>query len=441
MAKRKRNNTMQKRWMYGLFGLGALIVLAIVLILVRTNLETDEVVAYVNGEAITFKEFEQIKASVGMAGLVADDSMVLEQLINQKLIIQEAKALGITVEPEEFNTTLSAYFAQTGMTKQEIVSMLESQGISFEDFEHDVLERLIIYKYINQTIMPKVDTDDGALLEYYTSNIEAFFVPEMVEASHILVNSSELAEELLARLVAGEPFAELAQQYSTDISAEMDGWLGWFAYESMIPSFSEAAFSLQPGELSDIVQTQFGYHIILLLNRTESATIEFDDVKPQIRAFVEAEKQTELLMEEITRLNEAADIKIMLPDSKSSFEFTDDEVCLSEGKPIVRLYTTSTCPHCAWIKPAFSAVVSEYEGFIDAAIWELDTGDNLLTTDIETQVPAAEKARFFEYSPQGAVPAFVFGCAYSRVGNAYETSNQLQKEASEFRVVLDSLII
>jgi thiol-disulfide isomerase/thioredoxin len=125
-----------------------------------------------------------------------------------------------------------------------------------------------------------------------------------------------------------------------------------------------------------------------------------------------------------------------------TFRKTGDSICTVDGKPIVRLYSTTRCPHCVWIKETYDSVASEYmnAGKIAAHHWELDTKDDTLTENIETEVPAEERIIYQKYNPQGSVPTFVFGCRYVRVGNAYERANNLTAERQEFRNVIEALI-
>jgi len=118
------------------------------------------------------------------------------------------------------------------------------------------------------------------------------------------------------------------------------------------------------------------------------------------------------------------------------------DMCAIDGKPIVRLYSTTWCPHCVWIKPTFDRVVQEYvaQGKIIAYHWEMDTGDNTLTAQVETSVPENEQAIFSAMSPNGNVPAFLFGCSYYRLGNGYEQTKDLNAEENEFRAIIEDLI-
>jgi len=129
------------------------------------------------------------------------------------------------------------------------------------------------------------------------------------------------------------------------------------------------------------------------------------------------------------------------PDIKT-FKAIEGPVETIDGKPVIRLFSTTWCPHCIWIKPTFDRVVKEYAdaGKIVAHHWEMDTGDDTLTPEIETSVPASEQAVFQKFNPNNTIPTFVFGGKYYRIGNGYEQQQNLTAEEKEFRAVIDELI-
>lgn len=128
--------------------------------------------------------------------------------------------------------------------------------------------------------------------------------------------------------------------------------------------------------------------------------------------------------------------------SLTSFQEAEGEICKDAGKPIVRLFTTTWCPHCVWIQETFDSVVKEYvrAGKIVAHHWELDTGDDSLTAEKETGAPASEEAIYRKFNPRGSIPTFVFGCKYFRIGNAHEREQDLEAEAADFRAVIEELL-
>ncbi|MFA6422044.1 MAG: hypothetical protein WCV92_01435 [Candidatus Buchananbacteria bacterium] len=131
------------------------------------------------------------------------------------------------------------------------------------------------------------------------------------------------------------------------------------------------------------------------------------------------------------------------PSTSSTFRVNNNsEICQEDGKPVVYLFSTSNCSHCLWIKDTFDKIVRRYvaSGKIKAYHYDLDSGDDLLTSETEKLVPKEAFAVFNEFNPGGGVPTFVFGCKYYRIGNGYEQNSDLNAEANEFEIILNKLI-
>jgi len=137
----------------------------------------------------------------------------------------------------------------------------------------------------------KVTVSPADVERYYNQNIQQFQQPEQVHASHILLKTEgkneedvrKRAEEVLKKAKAGEDFAALAKQYSEDTSKDQGGDLGFFGKGRMVPEFETAAFSMQPGQISDLVKSQYGYHIIKVMERKAASTTPLDQVRAQIQ--------------------------------------------------------------------------------------------------------------------------------------------------------------
>jgi hypothetical protein len=117
-------------------------------------------------------------------------------------------------------------------------------------------------------------------------------------------------------------------------------------------------------------------------------------------------------------------------------------ICTEDGRPVVRLYSATSCPRSGWIRETFDGVAGEYmdRGEIVAHHWELDVADDTLTGAAEGSVPAGEVRVYEQFSPEHFVPAFVFGCKYYRIGNGYESEDDLEAEEKEFREIIDSML-
>jgi thiol-disulfide isomerase/thioredoxin len=123
-------------------------------------------------------------------------------------------------------------------------------------------------------------------------------------------------------------------------------------------------------------------------------------------------------------------------------EKAEAEICTEDGKPVVYLFSTTWCPHCKWIRETFNSTVKEAvdAGKIKAYHWAVDIGDDELTDEEEETVPPSHLAVYREFNPRGSIPTFVFGCKYFRIGNGYETQNDLESEKAEFEALIEDLI-
>lgn len=142
------------------------------------------------------------------------------------------------------------------------------------------------------------------------------------------------------------------------------------------------------------------------------------------------------------RENETIDPSEIEPSSIETFESVSGDICREDGKPVIRMFSTTWCSHCQWVAETYDAVVKMYveEGLIVAYHWEMDTGDDMLTPSVEQGVPDTEMAVFDEFNPQESIPTFVFGCKYFRVGTGYEGEDDLESEAAEFKAIIEELI-
>ena len=233
------------------------------------------VVASVDGEKITKDEVYNLMVS-------QYGSSVVETLINNKVIELEGEKEGIEVSKKEINAELDNFIKSYG-GEETFNSALEASGISLADFKKDIENYLIVEKILGK----EIEITEDEMKEYFEENKESFNEEEQVQASHILVEDEKTAKEVLEKLNAGEDFAELAKEYSTDEgSAEEGGDLGYFAYGDMVEEFSEAAFKLKEGEISEPVKSEYGYHIIKVTGKKEAKEATFEDHKEEIKTIL-----------------------------------------------------------------------------------------------------------------------------------------------------------
>ena len=117
-------------------------------------------------------------------------------------------------------------------------------------------------------------------------------------------------------------------------------------------------------------------------------------------------------------------------------------ICTENDKPIIRMFSTTWCPHCRWAKDPFAQAVDGYvkQGKIVAHNWEIDVKDDTLTSTNEGSIPESENAVYNEFNPKGSIPTFVFGCKYYRIGSGHEIEDDKDAERREFEAVIEQLL-
>lgn len=235
----------------------------------------EEVVAEVGNEKVSKEELYNVL--VKQYG-----NSTLDNLITSKLIQQEAEKENITVSQKEIDEELNILINNYG-GEEVFTQAIEASGVSMEDVERDISDYILTEKLIE----PRIEVTEEEMKSYFDENKESFAQAEQVRASHILVENEETAKEVREKLDAGEDFAELAKEYSTDTSnAESGGDLGYFERGQMVPEFEEVAFAMEIDEISESVKTDYGYHIIKVVDKKEAAEANFEESKEEIKDIV-----------------------------------------------------------------------------------------------------------------------------------------------------------
>jgi peptidyl-prolyl cis-trans isomerase C len=275
-----------------------------------------DVIARVNGENVTRQEFEEFVQNLeGRAGgpVPAEQRdqvyrRVLDQIVGYKLLQQEAKARNVAVPDAEVEARIGEIKKQFPSEDVFMQTLIERK-MTLEQIRADARQDMAIGKMIEAEIATRAAVKPEQVQEFYEKNPDQFKQGERVRASHILVSVPEgadaaaktqartKAEQLLKDVKAGKDFAALAKEHSQDPGSAVNGGdLGFFEQGQMVGPFNDAAFSMQPGATSDLVETQFGYHIIRVAEKQAARTIPLDDVRPQVEQFLQnrnREEQTE----------------------------------------------------------------------------------------------------------------------------------------------------
>ncbi len=163
-------------------------------------------------------------------------------------------------------------------------------------------KKTILQQYTMQKLLEDVQVTDEDVETYYEANKASYKAGATAKASHILVNEEEEINMVKSKIEGGLDFAEAAGKYSTCPSKERGGDLGSFEKGRMVPEFEEVAFTQEIGVVSEPVKTQFGYHLILVEERSEESTKSLEEVAPQIRQEMTYQKQTDVYRAEVDKL-------------------------------------------------------------------------------------------------------------------------------------------
>jgi foldase protein PrsA len=290
--------------------------------MVRVNPEVDNntIVAKVAGEEVKKEEFKKVfeifknqyEQQFGTEvwdqeiegrkfGEVAKEKL-LDMLIDEKLQMKKAADIGISATDDEVNSEVEKakkYFD----TEEKFNEYLKGQNMDLEYFKQSVKKELIINK-LTDKLTANVAVTDEEVKVYYDTHQSEFM---SVKASHVLLDTKEEAEKILARAKAGENFAELAKQNSKDPSAkENSGDLDYFRHGDMVQPFETAAFALKPGEISEVVQTDFGFHVIKV---DDNKLDKFEDVKEQLKASMLSDKKSTEYEKSLVEMRKSANIE------------------------------------------------------------------------------------------------------------------------------------
>lgn len=286
------------------------------------------VVAKVNGTPIAKSDLvrlaDQLHAQIPTMPETADFyRKVLDQLVSNRLLVDEAKAAGITAADDEVNKQLGDL--KSRMTPEKYQEELKKEGLTEADLLKQTRETIEVQKFVDAKVVNDVTVSDQQVKAFYDQNPDKLKRPERLHVRHILINAKDAspadkqkarakADDLLAKLKAGGDFAKLAEESSDDPGSKQHGGeLPWFSKGQMVPPFEAAAFALkQPNDLSPVVETQFGFHIIQLIEHQDAGLVPFDEVKARIAGFLKQQQQREKFLDHVKALKAKSKIETFI---------------------------------------------------------------------------------------------------------------------------------
>ena len=295
----------------------------------------DRIVAVVNQDIITLSEVEKW-AGPFKEEIQTEDRLerrervleiyrkVLEKLIEEKLIDQEVKRSGVKVTSKEIEGALEEVKRRNAATQEDLEKALANEGLTLEAYKKEIEKRLQRMKLINWAVKVESQAGEREWRDFYQKNIDRYRSNESYRPSQILflvpkgATPEEIreirkkCEKVLEKVKGGEDFGEMVLLYSEDISAKDRGDLGYFKKGELLPEFEKEALRLQVGEVSGIIRTNFGFHVIKLLDRKGGTPPPFEEVMEKVKADYYEKEMEKAFQQFLSTLKEKSVIEIKL---------------------------------------------------------------------------------------------------------------------------------
>ncbi|HOP40315.1 MAG TPA: peptidylprolyl isomerase [Geobacteraceae bacterium] len=286
----------------------------------------------VNGDPITTydlaKEQEALARNIKESGdpVPGTDQLrqvALESLINKKLIEQKIQELGIKISDDEINKAIEDVKKTNNISEEKLLAALAARGISFDDYKAQLKEQLERLRLISVEVRSKIQIGEKEIREYYNEHADKFQVDEAFHVRQIFfaipsgvdqaqkLKVEEKAKKVLSEAKGGADFAELAKKHSDDLSGRDGGDLGFLKRGDLIREIGSALSGLKPGEVSGLIRTSAGIHIMKLEEYRKGQQRDFDSVKREIEDLLYRQKSEERFSQWLDGLRKNAAIEIL----------------------------------------------------------------------------------------------------------------------------------
>ena len=293
-----------------------------------------EVVAQVNGGKVTreifVRSFSNLKNQMQSIGRTVTEENVeavkrnlLESIVNTELLYQESENKKMTIDEKEILAQYAQIRSQF-QTEEEFNTSLAHELYTADELKLEIRKGKMINSLLEADVYITIKVTEDDAKKFYDENASAYRQPETLKARHILIKLEQNADseavakaedqmkEIVKKQKEGIDFTELAKQYSEGPSAPNGGDLGFFPRGAMVPEFDKAAFALKPGEVSSVVRTQFGLHLIKVEDAREAGVRKFTEVKDSVIQRLEMMERRKVLEGYISKLREKAEIKTFI---------------------------------------------------------------------------------------------------------------------------------
>jgi peptidyl-prolyl cis-trans isomerase SurA len=305
----------------------------------------DRVVAKVNGEIITLSTVEervavakqQLKAAGNPSKLTEKEIVkkTLNSIIEEKLQLQEANKSGLEVDDESVENAFKDIRKRNNITEEQMKEMLEAEGRTMEQYKEVIRDQILVTKVVQFRMGKSANSTPKQIKRYYYDHQKEYWQPRQPFVRHILFIVDENASpekrqlkkikinEILRQIRAGNDFSEMAIKYSEDVTASSGGEIGLLKKGILVPEFEEVAFSLKPGEISDVVESRYGYHIIKVDRVIPGKAKPLDEVKEQIEQVLQFKNRQERYQKWMDEAKSGAMIQTTLFQDENSIDSPD----------------------------------------------------------------------------------------------------------------------
>jgi parvulin-like peptidyl-prolyl isomerase len=290
------------------------------------GLTVDRVLATVGNETITFADYQQfIKGLGNTEHSDAIDETLFKKLIEEKIILNEAKRKGIDATDSEIDQEIEEFKEQSGLSQKDFETLLKEEDMNILSFRNLMKDKIMILKLISEDVDSKVVVMDKEVEDFYTANKKSFInSPETVEIEAIFLRLKDGASvneitdlkrkslKIAEQLKDGESFKRLVSKYSDEPLRSQNGLLGTFEKGALLPSLDEKAFLMEKDEVSDPIWVSDGVYILHLINKSDKRFKPIKEVKDEIRDHLYKEKREKMFNDWIKALWDKASVIIKL---------------------------------------------------------------------------------------------------------------------------------
>ena len=310
-----------------------LIFLLLIFNLISNSEVIEEIVAVVNDDIITLTDFkiaesrlrfmlsQRYKGNELEREFKKVRANLLDQLINEILLLQEAKKKNLDVK-EEVKLFIENFKKENNIdSDEELRREMAREGINFDAWKKEIEKQFLQQKVIMIEVDYKISLTDTELVNYYKQHKEEFTQPAEIRLKGIYLSNDnrdekeleKISQEILKKLNGGVGFSTLASQYSEGPEREKGGELGFFKKGELNKQFEEIVFKLNPGEITPWLKTNRGWYLFKIMEKKEAKTLPFEEVKEKIREKIFMQKKQQKIKEYLKELRENSYIKIYNP--------------------------------------------------------------------------------------------------------------------------------